>query len=238
MTPKPYLQDDWSTIKGSGLLSHERITELEAELDRRIRPLIVDGKDIPSARLVDAPSSCYIIMVEAQGSYSLMDYHRKGLLAELMTPEELKTLNDFASTCFEEKREATNYANAAKVSDREYEGGVWWGDDYFGEMEEMLDRLMWDCEDPEDIPEYVWAAKPTVVIPELDASDVVEHYVCDRGWEDMDVNDLNGVDELQAALDAFVKANEGVVSYYPDHKLAVVISPETRAELVAQMKTS
>lgn len=232
---KPYLHDDWETIKGSKLLSVERVAEIETEITHRTHPLVTSGgTPVERAYTLTHPDGRRYLVQTTE--YVTLERHQRDLIAALLTPDELDTLNDLASSRWAAQREVSDYAKATKVSDREYESGVWWGNDYFGSMEDFLDKLMWSDNEIKDIPEYVWAATPTLVIPELNVADVVEHYVCDRGWEDMDYQDLNGVTELQAALDAFTKANEGVVSYLPDHKLAVVISPETRAELVAQIE--
>ncbi len=76
----------------------------------------------------------------------------------------------------------------------------------------------------EEWPKCVWAAQGQVVIPALEVGDVVEHYVCDRGWEDMNTDDLHGVTELQAALDQFVEANKGVLSYNPDYSTTILLA--------------
>ncbi len=156
----------------------------------------------------------------------------------IVTIEELKLVNDHASTRWSAQREKSHFDKATKISDRDYQGFVYWGDEYFSEMKEMLDRLMEDCNDPEDIPEYVWATDPHMVIPSLDIGHVVADHMDNNGWEEMEMGDLNGVNELQVALNIFVEANKTVVSYFPDYKTAVVISPETRAELVAQISGS
>ncbi len=232
---KPYISDDWATIKGSGLLSSERVTEIETEVTNRTKPLITSGGTVVenTYTLTYPDNKSYLVQTT---DHVTLEWQQRNLIAALLSADELKMVNELASTRYAAQSEAYRFERATKVSDRDHSGGVWWGDDYFSEMEEMLDTLMWNCDDPEDIPEYVWAAEPKVVIPSLDVGDVVENWVCDRGWEDFDwEHDLNGVTELQAALDAFVTTNKGVVSYEPDHKLAVVISPETRAELVMQM---
>ncbi len=81
----------------------------------------------------------------------------------------------------------------------------------------------------EEWPEYVWAAKPTTVIQGLDVASVVEHRIEAHGWEDMDDNDLNGVAELQAALDKFEEANATVKSYWPDYTTAILLAPWKQA---------
>jgi len=45
-----------------------------------------------------------------------------------------------------------------------------------------------------------------------------------EAYEDFDFNDLNGLTELKAALDAFNAANEDKISYSPDYKRAVILT--------------
>ena len=75
----------------------------------------------------------------------------------------------------------------------------------------------------EAVPLYLWVAEPQQVITHLDAADVTEHLICDRGWEDMGLDDCEGTKELQAALDAFVEANAGVVAYHMDQTRVVLL---------------
>jgi len=144
---------------------------------------------------------------------------RRSCLPAVLTPTELDVIND---KCHEAREDALNkerFAKAAKVE--AWDGGVWLGDQYFSSMDELCDHLE---SHGEEWPEYVWPAAPQTVIGKLDVADVVENQISDRGWEDMETSDLNGVVELQAALDKFVEANAAVKSYRPDHKVVILMA--------------
>ena len=44
-------------------------------------------------------------------------------------------------------------------------------------------------------------------------------------WEDAAVDDLNGVDELQTAVDAFNEANKSVTVWMVDCSTAILVEP-------------
>lgn len=229
---KPYLQVDWDRIKLSGLLSPERIAYLEAECVVRIHPLTHNGRNVPNARVIDYPAGPAMVIAEGQGSYSLLAHHTLGLIAELVTPEELKMLNDHACSAHADRIDAERFAKARKVPDTEWADGVFLGDQYYASLDEAFDALVCDWSEGEsEVPAFLWAAKPEVVVDGLSVADIVEDQICDRGWEDMDVGDLNGVEALQVALDAFVEANAAVVAYPTDYSTAIIVTPETRAQI-------
>ena len=117
------------------------------------------------------------------------------------------------------ERTANRIETAAEVTD--YTGLLFvdidgWGgeDDYYTDMEALLDHY----DDNEvDTPEWAFccAEKPL----HLDADRVIE-WATDDHHESV-ADDLRGVAELTAAIEAFNKANEGVVSWYVDYKRKV-----------------
>ena len=48
----------------------------------------------------------------------------------------------------------------------------------------------------------------------------------DEAYEDFDCDEILGVDELKAAIEAFNLANKHHVSYVPDYTKAVIIDKE------------
>ena len=80
----------------------------------------------------------------------------------------------------------------------------------------------------EPLPEYVWTCRAERIVP--DHYQIMEELLqawIERGWEDMEESDLSGVTELRQAVEAFSKANEGVVAWYPNYKQAVRMRGET-----------
>ncbi len=113
------------------------------------------------------------------------------------------------------------------------------GDRFWRDVETYLDEVgePEEDEEPPSVPPYLWLATPQRVIPDLDVADVMGHYVDDRGWEEMSVEfDLEGVPAFQAALDAFVEANKGVVSYTQDTSRCVLLDGYLRAKGADEVK--
>lgn len=232
---KPYLNSDWDYFKASNLLSAERCAEIDREVEKRTKPLITSGGTVVengyTLTFPDGKSFLYLV-----SNYTTIQHHQKDLIAALLTPEELTLLNDRASSERRADKEAHLLETATKVSDLDWKDGVWWGDDFYPSVEEALDDVVTNVGDANgEIPTYFWAAKSRVVIPSLDVSNVVENWIEDRGWEDMEIDDLDGVEELQVALDKFVEQNKGVVSFELDHNIVVVLSEKTLEELNAQL---
>lgn len=215
---KPYCYHSLAEVRTSGLLSLERMTAIEAEIESRIsEPRTADGRPITSAKLAAFPDGTLML-------YPRMDhdpegqYLRRELLAAILTPDELKLVNRHSLSVQSERRDAARFEKAAKLDT--WEGWVTDGDTYWDSVETYLDQR----EDNDWEHTYLWVAVPQRVIPHLDVGDIVEHWVTDRGWEDMDTDDLEGVKELQAALDHFVEINKMVVSYVPDYTRAVLLA--------------
>jgi hypothetical protein len=93
-------------------------------------------------------------------------------------------------------------------------------DRFFLEMDEITD---WFEGNGFAMPEWVFTCKE-VYMRRVDANDVIEMAVADLHDEAAD--DIDGKDELNAALSAFYEANKNIKSYYPNYKLIYVLSKE------------
>lgn len=218
--PKPtFCYHGEEEIRQSGLLSPERMAEVSTTIDARIEPCFdAKGVKIANAFIAECPEG-RMLFARADDDSSRA-YLRRSVLAGVLTEAELELVNKRASGARASVQDAERFAKAKKVE--AWDGGAWLGDRYFSSMDELCDHLE---SDGEEWPVYVWAAEGQVVIPGLGVDDVVEHYVCDRGWEDMSIDDLHGVAELQAALDKFVEVNKGVESFNPDYSTAILLAP-------------
>ena len=219
---KPYCYHSLDQVRESGLISTARMDAIVADIESRIsEPRTADGRSITSAKLATFPDGSLMLYPrtahDPEGRYI-----RRELLSALLTPEELKIINDHCSSASSAAADAKRFEKAEKLT--EWDGWVTDGDRYWDSVESYLDERGEPDEDDGEGPTYLWVATPQQVIPDLDVADVVEHYVTDRGWEDCSVDDLEGVKELQAALDVFVKANKQVVSYTPDTTRAVLLA--------------
>lgn len=122
-------------------------------------------------------------------------------------------------------KEADRFEKAKKITAAEWPGWVYregCGGEYFREVEDVIERMQDDSEGA-DPPRYVWAAKD-VGVSKVDIDDVVSN-ILDNGWEDMELSDLNGVAEMEAAIDAFNEANASIEVYLPDYSIAILLDP-------------
>lgn len=148
----------------------------------------------------------------------------------MLTPEELATINAHCLDAREKRRDADRFAKARKLTEADCEHedfeSVFAFDQYFSTLADVREY----CENESlTLPHHVWPTKATSVIQELTVAEVVESSIDAWGWEDMDVSDLNGTKELQAALDAFTAANASVVSHLPDYSTAIILQPAEAA---------
>ncbi|HZP06812.1 MAG TPA: hypothetical protein VFB43_18070 [Terracidiphilus sp.] len=121
-------------------------------------------------------------------------------------------------------KEAERFEKATKILPSEYKGGMVYGRDdrYYEDVESAIDDYLEGQE-----PEYIWACKDVGVVKATTESlyeNMLEHM-----WEDADVNDLNGVDELEAAVAAFNIANESISVWQPDYSTAILIEKTVAA---------
>ncbi len=221
MTTKiTYCQFTEGQIEESGLLSPERMAEVSAAINARIVPCCLpDGKALTNAFVADHGEEGKFVYARCDNA-SAFEYMRRSVLPAVLTPEELECINEHCLSARETELNEKRFKEAKKVE--AWDDGAWLGDNYYHSMDDLCDHL--ECEG-EEWPEYVWGAKPKTVIHEIDVADVFECQICDHGWEDMSVDDLKGVEELQAALNKFVEANAVVYSFLPDYKTAVLLAP-------------
>ena len=93
--------------------------------------------------------------------------------------------------------------------------GLGFRDGFFESIAELSDE--------EGLPEYVWTCTPDHFV-HADVSDITER-IADQAYEDWDPDELNGLEELRAALDKFNEANKDAISYSPDYTKAVLLKP-------------
>jgi hypothetical protein len=118
----------------------------------------------------------------------------------------------------ERKREAERFEAAIKIKAADYSGEhVYCGDSYYDSVEDAIDQFLEGQE-----PDYIWACKDNS-LPTVDLEDVTCNLL-DNMWEDADTSDLNGIDELEAALTAFNEANKSVLVWGPDYSTAILVN--------------
>lgn len=117
--------------------------------------------------------------------------------------------------------EFARYEKATKITYAEYKGSmIYDADKYYEDLESALDGY-----DDGQEPEYVWACK-NIGVTKATTESLYENMLENMG-EDADVYDLNGVDELEAAVTAFNEANKSISVWEPDYSTAILV-PESK----------
>lgn len=120
------------------------------------------------------------------------------------------------------KEEFERYTKAVKIRASEYTGPqVYFGDRYYDTVEDAVDGC-------DQLPEYIWSAKD-VGLKKATIEDLVDR-ILEEAWEDADIDDLNGTEELQRAIDLFNESNAGISVYMVDYNEALVLDDEIIAE--------
>ncbi len=124
------------------------------------------------------------------------------------------------------EREFERYSKAVTIKESEYDGDhIFHGDKYYDSIEDILD----DLADDEEASEYVWACKD-IGVKKAHLEWLTEN-IMEGLWEDADESDLNGVPELEAAIEVFNKANETIRVWEVDYKTAVLVESK-KADVV------
>lgn len=118
----------------------------------------------------------------------------------------------------ENAKEVARFEKAAKIRASEYAGEmVYCADHYYESVEDAIDQYI-----EGQHPEYVWACRDEGV-RKIDLDDATCNVV-ENMWEDAELSDLNGIEELETALNAFNEANAGIKVWYPDYSTAILTS--------------
>lgn len=123
------------------------------------------------------------------------------------------------------KKEAERFDKAEKLT--QWDGWVFLEgtgrDGHYESLSDFWDNWELEHYEADEKPKYVWTCKK-IHFAVADVSDITER-IADNGYEDFDTDDLNGLDDLKAAIEKFNEANKDVVSYEPDYKRAVILKP-------------
>jgi hypothetical protein len=117
----------------------------------------------------------------------------------------------------ERVKEAERFEAAEKVAYADYKVGMLYDGQDFHEDLESLEDDFFDA----PLPPYVWACTD-IGVTKASTESLYENML-ESMWEDADVHDLNGVDELEAAVAAFNEANKSISVWEPDYSTAILI---------------
>lgn len=126
------------------------------------------------------------------------------------------------------QEEMDRFNKAEKIPADQYDGWVFCEGHGNNGFAETLKDMLEQCDDDGcDRPQYVWACKSKEFV-KVSLDRVVED-ILEEGFENFESDDLNGLDELKAAVTAFEQTNKMHVAYEPDYKRAILI-PEKPQE--------
>jgi hypothetical protein len=126
----------------------------------------------------------------------------------------------------ETEEEKARYDAAEKIPASEYDGPVYDGaETYFSSVSEYLDEVE-DGYVP--LQPYLWAChiRRLHVDAKQQAYDIAENVVCDADCEHIGTEDVKGLDELEAAIEAWNNAQTAEY-WVPDVRRAVILSDES-----------
>lgn len=226
-----------SDILESGLLSPERIAEIDAAMVADTSPVFdKNGALAVNAKIITQGGKRVLILNSAVQDYSC-DYFYRNHFAEFLTQDEIARLNARTFSARAAKRDAEQFEKAEKIDASDWPGWVCVsGDSFHGSVEEWVEHWAENYTDGDGIPTHVWAAEPEMIVAGLDIEDVLYPSIDARGWEDCDSSCFAGTSELQAALDTFVAANRDMVSYRENPKKAILVGALCR-ETIQQNHT-
>jgi len=153
------------------------------------------------------------------------------------TKEEEKIIRDEERSEFE-KREAAkekerfNKAEKIKFSDFKGQNTLFFSESYgdgeegyFSELENLFDSVIEGVGYQYDLwPTYIWATRKVPLISKKDQFEVYESDL-EETFEDSH-NHIDGIEDLQKALDEFVECNKDNCCYWPDYSTALLIDDQ------------
>ena len=120
----------------------------------------------------------------------------------------------------------TRLQTATRLRPDEYTGWVY--DDFSGvyaeSVTDLADKLL-----EGKLPAFAWACEGTSFI-KIDVDELLSD-IEESAYEGFD-GDFHGEDELRAAVEAFEKANEAHVTYYPDYTRVIVFDEAETAKMI------
>lgn len=148
---------------------------------------------------------------------------------------------NFRTACPDCIRKRSNAMEALKFKEAEkvtsWDGWIFsegHGEEFFREPEDLFDWIEGQRDEGDDtpLPTYAWTCDP-VQFARLEIGDLTER-ICESGdaYEDFDPETLDGIPELEAALEEFNRANEKVVSWRPNYRRALVFNSSEKGERV------
>lgn len=154
------------------------------------------------------------------------------------TEEEGKIIREQESIQFQERcavQEKAKFDKAEKIKFSEFKGQTTLffsehygggSEGYFDELEMLFDSIIEDVGFDYDLwPTYIWSTRKVPLISKKHAFDDVYEHDLEETFEGSE-HHIEGVKDLQKALDGFVEANKDNCAYWPDYSTALLIGDQ------------
>ena len=103
--------------------------------------------------------------------------------------------------------------------------GLGYQDGFFADIQELIDYLI---EEVQDWPTLAYVCSENPFKCKVDAHEIAEQ--CCEELFDGAIDSIDGLDELNVALKAFEKTNEGIKTWDPDYKRVVRLPTREQVE--------
>lgn len=134
-----------------------------------------------------------------------------------------KPVNNFILVCNDCRRLQQDHKDRERMEKAikldSWADGVLWEDHYYSTVEEAAESMQDRIEDGDELPEYLYVAKPARK-REVELDRILEWLYDDMPEEDPE-GYVRGIEEFQKAIDAFNEANKEVRWYDEDYTRAV-----------------
>lgn len=212
--------ENFDHLKGSGILTDERITEIKQYLsDENFVPVkLEDGRVIKDWTCHKPSGTIWANTIKREDGWG--HYVYQSVLSHFLTEEEIERINRDASSFYSAERERKRFEKAEKIPAAEWNGPVYWNDNYYSDVDDFLDQMA-DEEFFEDV-KYVWACDDVRPACQLDLDSIIESATEDA-YEDFETDDLTGLEDLEKAIETFNKLNEKPETWYSNEKIAIIL---------------
>lgn len=217
--------EDPTNLTGTGLFSDERLTEIASYVNENaFEPAkLYDGRIIPNW-------FCNKITVQIFNDFSMTggkSHRNKEVLNKLLTPEEIEKFNKYANDLYSQENEKCKFEKAEKLDKASYSGWVYcegagYNEGFFESVGDFEDWLGDENDNEELAPEYVWACNERLCL-NISAHEIIENG-SQEAYEDFDVDDLEGVEEFEKAVNSFMEKNKRHVTYTPDYSRVILLN--------------
>lgn len=225
--------DDFSVLKGAGILSDSRIDEIKSWVapEAFTEVKLESGRILKDWRLHPLTSKMYNEANFKDGWGK--NYIYRQIIEDLLTAEEIEKINKHANGVWRDKKEAALYEKAEKVAAVDYDGWVFhegssYNDGYFESVDEYHSWVEDDNEgfEPDDEEyikraDYVWAVNERPVC-HLNLDRILER-ATEEAYEDFEIDRLKGTEELKIAIDKFNELNKDHLVYEQNTKKVVLL---------------